>query len=241
MDASAIVPGLFHLPFPVGHAYLWNDDGELTLIDTGIAGSGPAVAAAIRGLGLDPAGLRRVVLTHCHPDHTGAAAEIGGWNTGAGPGGAGVSVLAHRADAPVIRGEVPLSPPVLLDWERPIAAGLPALPPTPPARVDRELDDGDVLDFGGGARIVAVPGHTDGSIAVHLPQHGVLLTGDAVANVGGHTMLGVFNTDRERAIASFHRLSGLDDVDTACFGHGEPVVGGAADVLRQVAAALPQR
>lgn len=233
MDASVIVPGLFHLPFPVGHAYLWNDGGELTLIDTGIVGSGPAIAEAIRGLGLDPAGLRRVVLTHCHPDHYGAAAEIGAW-------AADTSVLAHRADAPVIRGEIPMSPPVLLDWELPIAAGLPALPPTPPARVDHELDDGDVLDFGGGARIVAVPGHTDGSIAVHLPLHGVLLTGDAVANVDGRTMLGVFNTDRERAISSFHRLSALEDVDTACFGHGDPLVGGAAEVLREVAAALPR-
>ncbi|BFV56416.1 hypothetical protein KCMC57_up15200 [Kitasatospora sp. CMC57] len=83
--------------------------------------------------------------------------------------------------------------------------------------------------------MVAVPGHTDGSIALHLPEMKVLVTGDAVANVG-RTMLGVFNTDRARAVESLHRLAELD-VDTALFGHGEPIVHGAAIALRRAAAA----
>jgi glyoxylase-like metal-dependent hydrolase (beta-lactamase superfamily II) len=37
------------------------------------------------------------VLTHAHQDHVGAAAEVAAWGD--------VTVLAHRADAPVIRGE----------------------------------------------------------------------------------------------------------------------------------------
>lgn len=48
-------------------------------------------------------------------------------------------------------------------------------------RVDHELDHGDLIDFGGGARTVAVPGHTAGSIALYLPQPGVLFTGDIMA------------------------------------------------------------
>ncbi|WP_407987675.1 MBL fold metallo-hydrolase [Kitasatospora sp. CMC57] len=96
-------------------------------------------------------------------------------------------------------------------------------------------EEGQVLDFAGGAVVVAVPGHTDGSIALHLPEMKVLVTGDAVANVG-RTMLGVFNTDRARAVESLHRLAELD-VDTALFGHGEPIVHGAAIALRRAAAA----
>ncbi len=96
-----------------------------------------------------------------------------------------------------------------------------------------EVADGDVLDFGGGARTVHVPGHTDGSIAVHLPHHGVLFTGDAVAvsPVDGEVMLGVFNVDRDRAVDSFRKLADLD-AEVACFGHGDPVTGGAARALR---------
>ena len=71
---------------------------------------------------------------------------------------------------------------------------------------------------------------------MHLPKHGVLFTGDTIANVGA-LMLGVFNQDRARTIASFRRLAALD-VETACFGHGEPIISEAGDRLREVAATL---
>jgi glyoxylase-like metal-dependent hydrolase (beta-lactamase superfamily II) len=99
-----------------------------------------------------------------------------------------------------------------------------------------DLYDGDVLDIGGGAEILSVPGHTDGSIAMHLPRHGALFTGDTIANVGT-VMLGVFNQDRAQTVASFKRLAALD-VETACFGHGEPITSRAGAAIRDVAATL---
>ncbi|MEW1912133.1 hypothetical protein AB0442_27445 [Kitasatospora sp. NPDC085895] len=48
----------------------------------------------------------------------------------------------------------------------------------------------------------------------------------------GRTMPGIFNTDRTRAVASLHRLAELD-VDTALFGHGDPLAHGAAAALRR--------
>jgi glyoxylase-like metal-dependent hydrolase (beta-lactamase superfamily II) len=95
--------------------------------------------------------------------------------------------------------------------------------------VDREVEDGDVLDFGGGALVVHSPGHTDGSIGLHLPEHGVLFTGDCVAGVG-EVMLGVFNVDRAAAEASMRRLAALAP-PTVCFGHGDPLTDGAAAAL----------
>ncbi|MEE1942229.1 MBL fold metallo-hydrolase [Streptomyces sp. TRM 70361] len=233
-EVTRVLPGLHMLVFTVGQAYLWHEPGSLTLIDTGTAGSGPAVLDAVRELGHTPGELDRVVLTHFHEDHTGGAAELAETT--------GATVMAHRLEAPVIRGEAPGPPPDLAgapDWERELFENLPALPPAPPCRVDRELEDGDVLDFGGGARVVAVPGHTDGSIALLLPAGGgVLFTGDTAANVGGATMPGVFNLDRARLSASFRRLAALD-TETACFGHGEPIPHGAGAVLRKAAAGLP--
>ncbi|WP_329173578.1 MBL fold metallo-hydrolase [Streptomyces sp. NBC_01477] len=234
MEIVELLPTLHMLRFPVGAAYLWADtDGDadrLTLIDTGVAGAGEDIAAAVRCLGRDPADLRQVVLTHFHHDHTGSAAEIRAWG--------GVEVLAHRLEAPVVRGEAAGAPPVFSDWERALFDSLPPLPPAPPVAVDRAVEDGDPLGFGGGAEAVWVPGHTDGSIAVYLPGPRVLFTGDTAANVEGRTMPGVFNSDPARALGSFRRLAALD-VDVACFGHGDPIAGGAAAALRAAAEALP--
>jgi glyoxylase-like metal-dependent hydrolase (beta-lactamase superfamily II) len=131
-----------------------------------------------------------------------------------------------------------MPPPVFEDWEIPIhqrvSASLPGAAPSVPAL--RELHDGDELDFGGGAEILAIPGHTDGSIAIHLPSHGVLFTGDTIANVGT-VMLGTFNQDRGQTVASFKRLAGLD-AETACFGHCEPITADARTPIRDTAATL---
>ncbi|MEU6273318.1 MBL fold metallo-hydrolase [Streptomyces populi] len=221
MDVIEVLPRLRMLRFPVGSAYLWRDGSELTLIDAGTADRAAEIEEALDGE------LRRIVLTHWHEDHTGSAAELAARH--------GAEVVAHRLEAPVIRGRSAGAPPVLEEFEVAIRAALPPLPAAPPCRVDREVEDGDVLDFGGGAVVVAVPGHTDGSIALHLPGPKVLFTGDAVANVG-RTMMGVFNTDRVRAVESLHRLAGLA-VETAVVGHGDPITRGATAALREAAAA----
>lgn len=139
------------------------DGDDLTLIDSGTADAAAEIEEVLDGE------LWRIVLTHWHEDHTGSAALPAARY--------GAEVVAHRLEAPVIRGEAAGAPPALEEFEIPIRAGVPALPPAPLCRVDREVEDGDVLGFGGGAVVVAVPGHTDGSIAVHLPEPGVLCTG----------------------------------------------------------------
>jgi glyoxylase-like metal-dependent hydrolase (beta-lactamase superfamily II) len=204
---------LTRIAIPVGQCWLWRDGDEVTLIDSGPGGSGDLIAAALAGLGLDRDAVVRVVLTHFHDDHAGSAAEVRSW--------AGAEVVAHAAEAPVVRGEVPGAPPDLLAVEEEllarVGAGLPVAPPCP---LDREVVDGDVLAFGGGARVVHAPGHTAGSIALHLPGPRVLFTGDTVAESGGAVLLGPFNQDRERALESFRRLTAFD-VDLALVGHGE--------------------
>jgi glyoxylase-like metal-dependent hydrolase (beta-lactamase superfamily II) len=234
MDVVELIPGLHLLRFPVGHAYLWQDPDGLTLVDTGVPGSWTPIADAINGLGLHPADLRRLVLTHSHADHVGTAAEVVAHTD--------AIVLAHRADAPVIRGDAPGPAPDLADWERPlfeqISAHLPAAPPAP-VRVDTELDDGDIPGFADGARTIAVPGHTPGSVALYLCGPRVLFTGDAMARrPDGRVIPGVFNVDPPQALASFRRLAALD-VKVACFGHGDPLTHNAPAELRAAASHLP--
>jgi glyoxylase-like metal-dependent hydrolase (beta-lactamase superfamily II) len=235
MEVIELLPGRLHLlRFSFGQAYLWQDLGSVTLIDTGPAGSSWRIAETIRGLGYQPGDLRHLVLTHCHRDHTGAAADVGGWGD--------VTVLAHGLDAPVIRGEVPGRRADLTDEERRlwtlIRSTVGRVPAAPAARVDGEVGHGDVLDFGGGASVIGVPGHTEGSIAIYLPAHRVLFTGDTVARApDGRVILGPFNVDRKQSIASFGNLAEID-ADMACFGHGDPVLGGASAALRAAADSL---
>ncbi|SED88025.1 MBL fold metallo-hydrolase [Streptomyces sp. TLI_105] len=227
IELTRITPRLHLLDFSIGQAYLWQDEEELTLIDAGWAGTADGTAAAMRSAGLDPDRLRRIVLTHCHRDHVGSAQELADRH--------GAEILAHRLDAPVIRGEAPVPEPDLLDWEVPIFAHGLTVPETPPTRVDREVEDGEELGFGDGAVVVHAPGHTPGSIAVHLPRHGVLFAGDTVASVPD-VMFGVFHVDRALALDSMRTLAKLAP-SVLCCGHGAPVTTDTAARLTAAAAA----
>lgn len=223
MEVCEVLPQLRMFRFEVGQAYAWRDGDEVTLIDTATAGSEGEIleAAAPAGSGLR---IVRIVLTHFHADHVGSAAAL--------REATGAEVVAHRIEAPVIRGDVSPPEPVITEAERPLFERVTAqVPPAPPCPVEVEVDDDALVRFGGGARVVHVPGHTPGSIAIYLSRHRVLFTGDNVASVGGEPILGPFNLDRKEAIASFERLASLD-AEVACFGHGDPIVSAAAARLR---------
>ncbi|OMC05258.1 MBL fold metallo-hydrolase [Mycobacterium sp. NS-7484] len=236
-DLLQMTDSLYRLRIPGGQAhllnsYLWTEPDGVTLIDTGWPDSADLIADALTVLGLRRIHVKRIVLTHFHEDHCGAAAEIADWSD--------VEVIAGAADAPYVRGEQTGPLPVLTESERALRPDFDVPPHGPACRVDRVVADGDVLDFAGGARVIGVPGHTPGSIALYLPAADALLTGDVVAEFDGQVILGVFNVDRSELARSVTRLA-QTGAQRAGFGHGEPIlteaaarIGAAADPFAAV-------
>ena len=227
-----IIPGVHTIDrLGVGRAYLYQEADRLTLIDAGLAGSAVRTYGAIEGIGRRPEDLRQIIVTHYHNDHIGALADVAE-RTGA-------QVLVHPLDAPVVRGERPAPGPNVTGlWKLLTPLLVRGAKPTTPTRVDRELSDGDEVDLDGGARVLHVPGHTMGSIALYLPGRKMLFSGDAAANALGlgppSGPFGMFNEDREQVKESFRRLAQLD-FEVACFGHGKPLDKEASLAFRRAA------
>jgi glyoxylase-like metal-dependent hydrolase (beta-lactamase superfamily II) len=57
-------------------AYILVHGAEAAIVDTGVEGSGDAIAAALTGIGLDWPAVAHVILTHNHGDHAGSAADV---------------------------------------------------------------------------------------------------------------------------------------------------------------------
>lgn len=216
-DLLKVAPDLYRLRIPgedahLLNSYLWVGSKSVALFDTGWVHSTPLIEGALHALGRSRADVRHVVLSHFHEDHAGAAAEIATWPNAV--------IVAGALEAPVVRGQEAGSLPRLTGPERTIHAEPSEPPRAPVCRVDITVGDGDTLPIAGEARVLHTPGHTPGSIALHLPQLDVVLTGDTVAEFNGAVVLGVFNVDRAQT-----RQSALDIAATgaqiAGFGHGE--------------------
>jgi glyoxylase-like metal-dependent hydrolase (beta-lactamase superfamily II) len=98
------------------------------------------------------------------------------------------------------------------------------------------VGDGDTVF---GLEIIETPGHTPGHICVLDPIGGLLVAGDAL-NGGGPGVLGPnadFTPDMATANESVKKLADLH-FDTVVFGHGEPMIGGASDLVASLAGEL---
>jgi glyoxylase-like metal-dependent hydrolase (beta-lactamase superfamily II) len=169
--------------------------GAFLVVDPGF--DSPALREAIRDIGTRPAHL---LVTHGHPDHLGAASALS----------AALSLACRvaRADERVVR-HAPA-----------YAAAFGGLRLRLPDRI-AYLEPGERLLLGAtDISIVAVPGHTPGSLAFDLG--GVILTGDTLfrERVGRTDFPG---SDPAALIASVDRLiEGVPRDALLLAGHGRP-------------------
>lgn len=213
-------------PFDFVNIYaLVDEDGRVTLVDTGVKSSAARTAAGLAAMGKSVQDVHRIVLTHAHGDHAGNAANL---VAEAGLDGVAISAI----DAPYARiGQAP---------ERDQATFLGRLltrmskpgKDFPAVVVGEEFADGDVLPVAGGLRVVHTPGHTPGHVSLLHEDTGVLITGDSIWNVRKLSFgVRAFCSDIALNRRTAHVLGELD-YQVAAFTHGPHVSDNARERVR---------
>lgn len=204
------------------------DGDALTLVDGGYPGDVRAVDAAIRSLGRRPEDIKGLLLTHAHIDHMGAIVDFHRRY--------GIPVFTDPVEVAHARRdhlEQATGPDFLPMLHR--HGVLPWLLRIARAGATRSLSIGDARPFACGGALdlpgapvpVATHGHTSGHSAFHLPQHGVVITGDALVTAhplskhrGPQLLPAVFQ--HGDGLDALGRLAALD-ADVIVPGHGPAV------------------
>jgi glyoxylase-like metal-dependent hydrolase (beta-lactamase superfamily II) len=144
------------------------------LIETGSQTSVPVLLAALGDIGVGPAELAGVAVTHIHLDHAGGVGDVARAFPSA-------TVYVHEKGARHLA-----DPTRLIDSAARVYGPLldslyGRLEPTPSERL-HVLADGEEIEVGAGRTLTAVdsPGHAKHHVGLHDSQSGVLFAGDAV-------------------------------------------------------------
>jgi glyoxylase-like metal-dependent hydrolase (beta-lactamase superfamily II) len=222
-----LAPGIVRIPtmpldFLNSYAFL-EDDGSVTLVDTGVRNSPPRIHAALAELGKKPEDVKRVLLTHAHGDHVGGAKGLSDH---------GGSVHIHEHDTATLAAGRPL-PSTSTTLPARLLRRLP-LPTWDTVEASSTFADGEVLDVAGGLQVIHTPGHTPGHVSFLHPGSGVLITGDALFNFLQRMTFSprLFCWDVPRSRETAARLGELD-YEVAAFIHGPEIRQDARDRIRR--------
>jgi glyoxylase-like metal-dependent hydrolase (beta-lactamase superfamily II)/predicted ester cyclase len=210
------------------NVYLIEDEGGVTVFDAGARTMVRSVATAGARLG----GIRRVVLGHGHTDHRGTAPSLG------------APVLCHPEEVQDAEGSGGFR-----YWPQ----GLRGLPPGMrqmhllmhrwlwdggPVTISGTLSEGDEV---AGFRVVEIPGHAPGMIALWRESDRLVLSTDCFYTLDmwgrdsePHLPIAIYNYDTELARESLRKLAALEPA-AAWPGHARPLTGDVRSKLERAA------
>ncbi|HIW47393.1 MAG TPA: MBL fold metallo-hydrolase [Candidatus Yaniella excrementigallinarum] len=232
-------PQLYRIGNNIVAAYLVETEEGITVIDAGLPGHWSDFIAQLKAMGRSIEDVRGLVLTHGDSDHIGFAEKL--------RKNYGVPVYVHAADANrACTGQKPKTPmgparlgPMLKFFSYGMAKRAWR---TNYLTSVNTVTDQEVLPLPGSPRVIGLPGHSPGSIALHIPIADAVFVGDALTT--RHVLTGAtglqpppFTDDPAQAIESLERLAGVA-ASWVLPGHGPPWCGDPGEVqdaVRQAA------
>jgi glyoxylase-like metal-dependent hydrolase (beta-lactamase superfamily II) len=231
-ESTQVAEGVHRLGSRLFNYYLVEDGEALTLIDAGLPGLRPSLDETLVALGRSVGDIQAVVLTHAHADHIGIAEAL--------RTEAGAPVHVHAQDEELARtGREPKRERGFIPYLRYGAAwglivGFVRNGRPPKIGEVTTFGDRDVLEVPGRPVVIPTPGHTEGHVSFHLPDRGVLFTGDALnsrnpmtGRMGPQIMPACVNLSSAQALESLSHLENLE-AGVLLFGHGDPWTDGPA-------------
>jgi glyoxylase-like metal-dependent hydrolase (beta-lactamase superfamily II) len=191
------------------------------LVETGTAPSAPVVRDALAALGIGPADLATVVVTHIHLDHAGGAGDIAAMFPAA-------QIVVHQRGARHLADPSRLMAGARMVYGAALERLFGVLAPVPAERIVA-LDDTGTVDLGGGRRLDShySPGHAKHHVGLLDSATGDLYVGDAAGvympdtgDIRPATPPPDF--DLAAALASVHRFAALRPA-RLLFSHYGPV------------------
>ncbi len=218
-----IGPHLHRIGNDIVAAYLIDTDEGITLIDAGLPGHWRDFQRELAAIGRTTAEVRGIVLTHGDGDHIGFAERLRKET--------GIPVYVHAADAGRAKGgDKPKTASQRMRLGGVVSFFGYALRKggmrTHYLTEVNEVADGDVLPLPGSPVVIGMPGHSPGSIAVHIPVADAVCVGDALTT--RHVLTGrvgpqpaPFTDEPDEALASLARLDAVK-ATWILPGHGAP-------------------
>jgi glyoxylase-like metal-dependent hydrolase (beta-lactamase superfamily II) len=210
-----------------GPARVYYVASEHTVIDTGLPGNVDKILSGLAQIGVSPLEVKRIILTHHHPDHVGNLFEL--------KKRTGSQVVAHSLDAEYISGrrQRRAPKPVVgkLLFEMMSITGIGRVPNVD---VDRMVEDGDEMN---GFKVIHTPGHTPGHICLLYGKY--LFSGDLLRATPGafEETPHLFTGDVQLARASVGKVAQLE-FESLLSSHHPPYAFGATEKVRELAIKL---